>query len=76
MHGQWQTQDEALAIFCLTALFSLLLVCNQGHDEDGLMHADPLVLNHQLMRDGAAADGIPGHHPHASPEERLHQIHA
>ena len=37
--------------------------------------ADPLVLHHQQLRDGAAANGLSGHHPHASPEERLHQVH-
>lgn len=37
--------------------------------------ADPLVQHHQLMCDGAAADGIPGHHPHARPQEGLCQVH-
>lgn len=35
---------------------------------------DPLVLHHQQLRDGAAADGLPGHHPHACAEERLCQV--
>lgn len=41
-----------------------------------LVFADPLVLHHQQLCDGAAADGLPGHHPHARAEERLHQVHA
>ena len=38
--------------------------------------ADSLVLHHQQLRDGAAADGLPGHHSHACAQERLHQVHA
>ena len=37
--------------------------------------ADPLVQHHKLMCDGAAADGLPGHHPHAGPQKGLRQVH-
>jgi hypothetical protein len=39
-----------------------------------LSNTDPLVQHHQQLRDGAAADGLLGHHPDARAQGRLCKV--
>jgi len=66
--GECSTIMQTLEAFCRgrPLLTAYLMLCT--------VPADPLVQHHQLLCDGAAADGLPGDHPHARAQERLHQV--